>query len=154
MIFRLKLSHHDASIKIINSIPAILRAGHLYNAAHQEQMILDLEHSHLSNHWLDMDMMLAMHGQNAFFFGSRTENPGDYLKQHCLANGLAISQLLREARSRKGPLKMTGKGKCFQTLAPVSFMLEGRIFYERWNLGPADVEKIIPKSKGKKSSLA
>jgi hypothetical protein len=137
--YHLKVMQHEIGITLAGAWGSIMYTGHLYNAVRREKL--------LNKGWTDMDLIMAMQGQESFFVGARPDTPEDYLKRFALSMGYSASAFAKN--KRRGRLEASKKGpRGLSCLAPVYFMFKERYgeVPGRIELTLQDVEKILDAS--------
>ncbi|KAF1951625.1 hypothetical protein CC80DRAFT_528333 [Byssothecium circinans] len=138
-----QLKHREIGVTFVNAWGSVQHCAHLYNALRNEKL--------LTKAWHDMDIMLAIQGNEAFFTGNPPHEPEDYLKQDLFALGASASNFLTNARVKKNKKQLTASKrgpKALKGLAPVLETFRDRFLESspRVDIRTEDIERILEKS--------
>ncbi|KAF3935327.1 hypothetical protein ABW19_dt0207705 [Dactylella cylindrospora] len=78
---------------VLNNCGSIMYTMHLYHAARREK--------HLPERWDDMELLLKLYGDQAFFIGDAPSNREDALTRFQLAYGVSVTQFATNKRQKK-----------------------------------------------------
>ncbi|KAF2842359.1 hypothetical protein M501DRAFT_1055063 [Patellaria atrata CBS 101060] len=134
----LQMNVQEVGLRIASTWGSIIFSAHLYNAVRQEQI--------LEERWKDMDTLMVIHGQNAFFPGGVPKTPPDYVKRCGLKMGVSLANWAPNRRDN-GLTITQSQLKGLEQVSPVS-----RIFKERYcegkhcpNLSEKEIETVLSK---------
>ena len=92
-------------------------AGHLYNAARQENLV--------PKPWKDMEMLIALQSPERFFIGNQPKGLEEYLKRFTLSMGYSATMFAKNRRKNTPVASIKGP-RGFSQLAVVSRLFKGR----------------------------
>lgn len=92
-------------------------AGHIYNAARQENL--------LTGPWKDMEMLIALQSPEKFFVGDRPQGLEEYFKRFSLSLGYSATMFAKNRR-KNAPVASAKGPRTLSELAVVSRLFKGR----------------------------
>lgn len=138
--FALKVRNQELGVAFTGAWGSIMYAGHLYNAVRQEKLI--------SAPWKDMELLLALQGDQKFFTADRPKALDEYLKRFALCMGYSATLMAKNRRknapvaSAKGPRGLSELGAFSQLCAGRYCNNDLKVAWTRESITPIIESKI------------
>ena len=115
--YKLKMRYQAVSIGLVNAWGSIMYSAQLYNAIRQEKLLPQI--------WKDMELLISLHGQNAFFVGDPPKGLEEYLRRFTLSMGFSATMLAANRRKNDKATSSKGPRRLYE-LCAVGQLFKGR----------------------------
>ncbi|KAK2601422.1 hypothetical protein N8I77_010872 [Diaporthe amygdali] len=151
MLYHFRAETYDVGIAVANAWGSIAYPLHLYTALRQEKLLSSRQVP--SECWEDMDVVLALLGEDSFYVGAELpKNPHDYFTKFCLQMGTTASAFTnsknKRTRNLENLLSRAGPRGIKEDCAPVSDMFVDRYLRNTGQVDwtPEHVDNIVARS--------